>query len=73
MTKEELKALGIPDDVADKIVEDYGKNYVSKAQFNAKLEELKAAKAEKEAMVKEVDGLKKPTRTTKPWPPRSMR
>lgn len=59
MTKEELKALGVPDDVADKIVEDYGKNYVSKAQFNTKLEELKAAKAEKEAMVKEVDGLKK--------------
>lgn len=25
MTKEELKALGVPDDVADKIVEDYGK------------------------------------------------
>ena len=59
MIKEELKALGIPDDVADRIVEDYGKNYVSKAQFNTKLEELKAAKAEKEAMVKEVDGLRK--------------
>lgn len=59
MTKEELKALGIPDDVADRIVKDYGKNYVSKAQFNTKLEELKAAKAEKEAMVKEVDGLRK--------------
>jgi hypothetical protein len=59
MTKDELKALGISEDVADKIVEDYGKNYVSKAQFNTKLEELKAAKAEKEAMAKEVDGLKK--------------
>lgn len=59
MTKDELKALGMPDDVADRIVEDYGKNYVSKAQFNAKLEELKAAKAEKGAMAKEVDGLKK--------------
>jgi hypothetical protein len=35
MTKEELKALGVTDEAADKIVEDYGKNYVSKAQINA--------------------------------------
>ncbi len=59
MTKDELKALGIADDVAAKIIDDYGKNYVSKAQFNAKNEELKAAKAEHETMTKELDGLKK--------------
>lgn len=59
MTKDELKALGISEEVADKIVEDYGKNYVSKSQFNAKNEELKAAKAEKEAMTKDLDNLRK--------------
>lgn len=46
MTKEELKALGLNDDQVNKIVEDYGKNYVSKAQFNQKNEELKTAKEE---------------------------
>lgn len=30
MTKEELKALGLNDEQADKIVEDYGKNFVAK-------------------------------------------
>ena len=29
MTKEELKAFGVTDEAADKIVEDYGRNYVS--------------------------------------------
>lgn len=46
MTKEELKALGLNDNQVNKIVEDYGKNYVSKAQFNQKNEELKTAKEE---------------------------
>lgn len=46
MTKEELKALGLNDDQVNKIVEDYGKNYVSKAQFNQKNEELKTIKEE---------------------------
>lgn len=58
MTKEELKALGVTDEVADKIVEDYGKNYVSKAQFNATNEEKKAAKTELAQIKTELDGLK---------------
>lgn len=41
MTKEELKAMGLSDEQADKIFEDYGKNYVPKSQFNEKLEALK--------------------------------
>ena len=36
MTKDELMKLGLSEEVADKVVEDYGKNYVSKDQFNAK-------------------------------------
>lgn len=58
MTKEELKALGVTDEAADKIVEDYGKNYVSKAQFNATNEEKKAAKTELAQIKMELDGLK---------------
>lgn len=58
MTKEELKALGVTDEAADKIVEDYGKNYVSKAQFNATNEEKKAAKTELAQIKTELDGLK---------------
>ena len=59
MTKDELKALGLTDEQAEKIVGDLGKNFVAKSQFNAKLEELKAAKAEKEAMGGELDKLRK--------------
>lgn len=44
MTKQELLELGITEDVAEKIVADYGKNYVSKGQFNEKLNELKTFK-----------------------------
>ena len=44
MTKEELKALGLNDEQIEKVVEDYGKNYVPKNQFNQKNEELKQAK-----------------------------
>lgn len=59
MTKEELKALGLSDEQVGKITEDYGKNYVSKAQFNAKNEELKTAKSEVATQAKELDKLKK--------------
>lgn len=44
MTKQELLDLGINDEVADKIVADYGKNYVKKADFNERLAELKESK-----------------------------
>ena len=44
MTKEELKALGLTDEQAEAIVADYGKNYVSKTQFNNQLQDLKDAK-----------------------------
>lgn len=58
MTKEELKALGLNDEQADKIVEDYGKNFVAKSQFNAKNDELKALKAERQTAQAELDKLK---------------
>lgn len=45
MTKEELATLGLTEEQAAKVVEDYGKNYVAKSQFNARNEELKLAKA----------------------------
>lgn len=50
MTKEELKALGLTDEQAEKVFEDYGKNYVPKSQFNAKNDELKKSKAEYKAL-----------------------
>ena len=66
MTKEELKALGLSDELVDKIYDDYGKNYVTKAQFNVKNEETKKLKEEKEihekdlkALQAEMEGLKK--------------
>ena len=65
MTKEELKALGVTDEAADKIVEDYGKNYVSKAQFNATNEEKKAAKTELAQIKTELDGLKEKPKATR--------
>lgn len=58
MTKEELKALGLNDEQAEKIVEDYGKNFVAKSQFNAKNDELKALKAERQTAQAELDKLK---------------
>lgn len=59
MTKEELKAMGLSDEQADKIFEDYGKNYVPKSQFNEKLEALKHEKEEKDKAAKELDARKK--------------
>lgn len=65
MTKEELLALGLTEEQAVKVVDDYGKNYVAKSQFNAKLSELKEAttaksKAESELLKvqKELTGFK---------------
>ena len=34
MTKEQLLALNLTEDQVTAIIEDYGKNYVSKSQFN---------------------------------------
>lgn len=59
MTKEELKALGLTDDQVAKIMEDQGKNFVSKTQFNTKNEELKHAKEESGAITKQLEELKK--------------
>lgn len=59
MTKEALKALGLSDEQVTAIVEDYGKNYVAKSQFNNKNDELKQAKGEVETLKSEIDGLKK--------------
>ena len=59
MTKEELLALGLTEEQTAKVVEDYGKNYVSKDQFNAKNEELKSVKGELTTLNGEIDNLKK--------------
>lgn len=59
MNKEALKAMGLSDDQADKIFEDYGKNYVPKSQFNEKLEALKHAEEEKDKAAKKLESLKK--------------
>lgn len=49
MTKEELIKLGLTEEQAEAVTKDYGENYVSKSQFNAKNDEVKTAKAAKEA------------------------
>lgn len=49
MTKEELIKLGLTEEQAEAVTKDYGENYVSKSQFNAKNDEAKTAKAAKEA------------------------
>ena len=59
MDKEALKALGLTDEQVAKIHEDYGKNYVTKAQFNERLDELKHEKEEREKTAKALDDLKK--------------
>ena len=59
MTREELKALGLSDEQIEKVVEDYGKNYVSKSQFNQKNEEAKHLKGEADTFKKEIEELKK--------------
>ena len=59
MTREELKALGLSDEQIEKIVDDYGKNYVSKSQFDQKNEEAKHLKGEADTFKKEIEELKK--------------
>lgn len=59
MTREELKALGLTDEQIEKVVEDYGKNYVTKVQFNKKNDALKQAEESLEAMQSDMDALKK--------------
>lgn len=59
MTKEELKSLGLNDEQIEKVSEDYGKNYVTKLQFNQKNEELKQAKESLTTMQADIESLKK--------------
>ena len=59
MTKEELIKLGLSEELADKVVEDYGKNYVSKDQFNAKNDKLKSVEGELSKVRGEIDNLQK--------------
>ena len=54
MTKEELIKLGLTEEQAEAVTKDYGENYVSKSQFNAKNDEAKAAKAAKEIADREL-------------------
>ncbi len=55
MDKEALKALGLTDEQVTAVFEDYGKNYVTKAQFNERLDELKHVKEEREKTAKELE------------------
>lgn len=59
MTREELKTLGLTDEQIEKVAEDYGKNYVTKNQFNTKNEELKQAKESLTTMQSDIETLKK--------------
>lgn len=58
MTKEELKAMGLTDEQADKIAKDY-ENYVPKAEYDQQATALKQAKEEQKRIAKELDTLKK--------------
>ena len=58
MTKEELKALGLPDEQAEAVVADYGKNSVSKPQFTAQLQSLKDEKKKVEELTEMQNDLK---------------
>lgn len=58
MTKDELLQLGLSDEQATKVVEDYGKNYVSKSQFNERHEEAKQLKSEVATLKSEFEKLK---------------
>ncbi len=55
MDKEALKALGLTDEQVTAVFEDYGKNYVTKAQFNERPGELKHVKEEREKTAKELE------------------
>jgi len=57
MTKEELLALNLTEEQATAIIEDYGKNYVTKSQFNEKNEKYKQLKSEIETTRSEINKL----------------
>lgn len=57
MTKEQLQALNLTDEQINAIIEDYGKNYVSKAQFNEKNDAYKQAKQEIENLTNDISTL----------------
>lgn len=57
MTKEQLQALNLTDEQINAIIEDYGKNYVSKTQFNEKNDAYKQAKLEIENLTTDINNL----------------
>lgn len=57
MTKEQLQALNLTDEQINAIIEDYGKNYVSKTQFNEKNDAYKQAKQEIENLTTDINNL----------------
>lgn len=57
MTKEQLQALNLTEEQINVIIEDYGKNYVSKAQFNEKNDAYKQAKQEIENLTNDISTL----------------
>ena len=59
MTKEELKALGLTDEQADKVVKDYQDNYVAKTEYDTQATALKQAQDEQKKAAKALDELQK--------------
>lgn len=57
MTKEQLQALSLTEEQINAIIEDYGKNYVSKTQFNEKNDAYKQAKLEIENLTNDINNL----------------
>lgn len=57
MTKEQLQALNLTEEQINAIIEDYGKNYVSKTQFNEKNDAYKQAKQEIENLTNDINNL----------------
>lgn len=57
MTKEQLQALNLTEEQINAVIEDYGKNYVSKAQFNEKNDAYKQAKQEIENLTNDISTL----------------
>lgn len=58
MTKEELKALGLTDEQADKVLQGYA-GFVPKDEFEQQKTALQQAKDEQKRVSKELDALKK--------------
>ena len=63
MTKEQLLALNLTEEQIIPIIEDYGKNYVSKTQFNEKNDAYKQAKQEIENLTTDINNLSKANET----------